>query len=192
MWRGERAPWSTWAALATGASAYRLLSFSLFPPSSLYVVRDSLCTCVVCVLMYGGEDAWQVEHLDAAGRRQPLTAPRNLCFYLGPARAGEETPSETSKDDDFDAKASKPQDLSEKWDGWPIGAGKDVLQGEEEKEGAQRRRGELSGGRQKVMMVTWMPPVHHITGMSERLWQVAQALVSLGFQVVPREVHMQP
>lgn len=23
-----------------------------------------------------------------------------------------------------------------------------------------------------VLMVTWMPPVHHVTGMSERLWQV--------------------
>lgn len=132
-----------------------------------------------------------MEHLDAAGRRQPLTAPRNLCFYLGPARAGEETPSETSKDDDFDAKASKPQDLSEKWDGWPIGAGKDVLQQEEEKEGGQRRMRELTGGGQKVMMVTWMPPVHHITGMSERLWQVAQALVGLGLQVGCRVVDMQ-
>ena len=62
---------------------------------------------------------------------------------------------------------------------------------EEEKEGGQRRRGELTGGGQKVMMVTWMPPVHHITGMSERLWQVAQALVGLGLQVGCRVVDMQ-
>jgi hypothetical protein len=32
--------------------------------------------------------------------------------------------------------------------------------------------------------VTWMPPVHHVTGMSERLWQVAEKLLWSGYRVL--------
>ena len=38
---------------------------------------------------------------------------------------------------------------------------------------AAGRRGAMGDARGRVLVVTWMPPVRHLTGMSERLWQVS-------------------
>uniref|UniRef100_A0A6U5XZ81 Uncharacterized protein n=1 Tax=Guillardia theta TaxID=55529 RepID=A0A6U5XZ81_GUITH len=35
----------------------------------------------------------------------------------------------------------------------------------------------------RTLLVSWMPPVHHVTGMSERLYQVVAMLKSMGHQV---------
>ena len=43
---------------------------------------------------------------------------------------------------------------------------------------------EAGRGGGEVLMVTWMPPVHHVTGMSERLWQVAEKLLWSGYRVL--------
>jgi hypothetical protein len=134
-----------------------------------------------------GRHCLTVRHVDVRGIRVTRTHDAEACFVVGRSRTEGESEFESAQQETQNKANINQQRQAGIRDGCTEGGAEcecstkavaayanECVGGDEDGE-----RERISMAKKTILMVTWMPPVHHVTGMSERLWQVGHNLMDV-------------